>query len=488
LESTRLSRPSHGEDPWDVPVPLEPADFTPLHPGHERYAVRVALGRMGPFGFSAPSPEAGPLLHADLQLNADGNAPHRLGSGRAGFHAGRYLKGVGRTQLAANWAEPEDGYHNSGHLFASSAAREYLVSRYLSQRCAGGSIVGCEGLLLAPLPPGGAGYVETLFPGRPLHKLCAADRSLQAITLKGAGFARLSNFGWALAYWGRGARRLADLFYRMAHYLRAPGEPETDASTFTPSALAELLDRALTRATDHFIEFFRAGVYWGSFHNNFTADGRFLDLETPMVFGGPLIGLTAEPGELPDAVELSEHRLFVGFEVLHYLRQFRTFLESTWARLDWLGRNAWLVSDVERRFLEDTAEALRARFPPTHWIQDLRALTGWLTERLSAALHLSPGLVPQLEALADAQARVCLGVEPRRRGMLPLRAIDVVLADPEPTFSVAVAVPRFLEGVVGQTSTGRTFNQALSAVDRAGDLPTALERLREAEAALATSR
>ena len=73
MESTRLSQPSHGGDPWDVPVPLEPADFTPLHAGHERYAVRVSLGRMGPFGFSAPDPEAGPLLHADL---------YRIGSPR----------------------------------------------------------------------------------------------------------------------------------------------------------------------------------------------------------------------------------------------------------------------------------------------------------------------------------------------------------------------------------------------------------------------
>ena len=70
--------------------------------------------------------------------------------------------------------------------------------------------------------------------------------------------------------------------------------------------------------------------------------------------------------------------------------------------------------------------------------------------------------------------------------MLPLRAIDVVLADPEPTFSVSVAVPRFLAEIVGQTSTGRTFNQALSAVDRAADIPTVLERLHEAEAAIAT--
>ncbi len=484
MEPTSLSRPSHGADPWDVPVPIEPADFTPLHTGHARYAVRVALGRMGPFGFSGPHAEAGQLLHADLQLNADGNAPYRLGSGRAGFHAGRYLKGVGRTVLAANWAEPEDGYHNSGHLLASSAAREYLVSRYLTHRGAGGSIVGCEGLLLAPLPPGGSGYIETLFPGRPLHRLCAADRSLQAITIKGAGFARLSNFVWALAHWGRGARRLADLFFRMAHYLRAPGQPEKDASTCTPSALAELLEEALTRGTQHFLEFFRAGVYWGSFHNNFTADGRFLDLETPMVFGGPFMGLTAAPEELPDAVELSEHRLFVGFEVLHYIRQIRTFLESTQARLDWLGRNAWLVSELERRFLADMAEALRERFPPTHWIHELGALTGWLTERLSTALGLPPGAAAQLEALAEAQARVCLGVEPRRRGMLRLRSIDVVIADPEPTFSVAVAVPRFLEDFVGQTSAGRTFNLALSAVDGAGDVSTALGRLQEAEAAI----
>ncbi|HYH95055.1 hypothetical protein [Hyalangium sp.] len=52
---------------------------------------------------------------------------------------------------------------------------------------------------------------------------------------------------------------------------------------------------------------------------------------------------------------------------------------------------------------------------------------------------------------------------------------------------MAVAVPRFLEDFVGQTNTGRIFNLALSAVDGAGDLPTALGRLQEAEAAIATS-
>jgi hypothetical protein len=145
------------------------------------------------------------------------------------------------------------------------------------------------------------------------------------------------------------------------------------------------------------------------------------------------------------------------------------------------------VGDLARRFLKGTAEALRERFAPTHWIHDLRALTAWLTERLAKALALPPAMAPQLEALADAQARVCLGVEPRRRGVLRLRAIGVTIADPEPTFPVAVEVPSFLEDVVGQTSAGRTFNLALSAVDRAKDVRTAMARLREAEAAIATS-
>jgi hypothetical protein len=480
-------RESQDEVPWNVPVPVVQADFTPLHATDAGYAVRVDLGRMGPFGFSAPPGEAPRLLYSDLQINADGNAPLRLGSGRAGFLEGKYLKGVGRTLLAANWSDAEDGYHNSGHLLASAAAREYLVSCYLERLGAGDSIVACEGLLLAPLPSGGASYVETLFARRASRGPAPVDRSLQAITVKGAGFARLSNFVWAFVHWKRGARHLADLFLRMTNTLGDPTHAGVEPDTCGPSTLAELLDEAIARTFQHFVRYFQAGVYWGSFHNNFTADGRFLDLETPLVFGGPFVGILSESGELPDTVDLAEHRLFVGFEVLHYLRQVRTFVGFMRERLEWLSRNGWEAGELERTFLRESAEALRERFSPAHLLYNLRALEEKLAGTLFSELAPSPRAMVELEALIDAQCRVYLDVEPRRSGVVRMRPVEMRLAAPEPTFFVEAAVPDFLEDFVGQTSAGRAFNAALCRVDEASDVATALHRLREAEAALIPS-
>ncbi|PTL80933.1 hypothetical protein [Vitiosangium sp. GDMCC 1.1324] len=476
--------PSHLTDPWAVPVPVAPAGFTALHAIHAGCAVQVDLGRIGPFGFSArPEPET-ELLYSDLQTNADGNISLRLGSGRAGFYSGKYLKGVGRTPLAANWCHPTDRYHSSGHLLPSAAAREYLVSCYLEELGAGDSLVVCEGLLLAPLPPDAERYVESIFPGLDPCHLAPADRRLQAITVKDAGFARLSNFVWAFSQWRGGAPFMIELFLRMTRYLGGPSQPEVRPGDVTPDALAERLERAIERLVHHFERFFQAGVYWGSFHNNFTADGRFLDLETPVVLGGPFIGLISTSGKLPESVDLAGSRIFVGCEVLHCLQQIRTFLAFVIDRLEWLGRNDGSGGELERRFLWDTAEALRARFPRSHWLHDVRALGEKLTVALTSTLALPREATAELSALVEAQCSVMLNQEPRHTGTIRLVPVKMRIANPEPAFSVTAGVPRFLEGLVGQTRVGRTFNTALGQVDGAEDVTTALQALREAEATI----
>ncbi|WNG36479.1 hypothetical protein F0U61_24470 [Archangium violaceum] len=481
MSPTREHPPSHPTDPWAVPVPVSPAGFTALHASHARYAVQVDLGRIGSFGFSTRPEHEAELLYADLQTNADVNISHRLGSGRAGFYSGKYLKGVGRTLLAANWHHPTDRYHSSGHLFPSAAAREYLVSRYLEALGAGDALVPCEGLLLAPLPSEAERYVESSFPGRDLSQLAPADRRLQAISVKAAGFARLSNFAWAFSQWRGGAPSVVELFLRMARYLGDPTQPEVRPSDVTPEALAQRLEGAIERLVLHFERYFQAGVYWGSFHNNFTADGRFLDLETPIVFGGPFIGIVAARGKLPESVDLAGCRTFVGCEVLECLRQFRTFLAFLIDRLEWLGRNDWNGGELERRFLWDTAEALRARFPSSYWLHDVGALGEKLTGALTATLALPRKATVELSALVEAQCRVMLNLEPRHTGTVRLVPVEMPLANPEPTFQVVVGVPRFLEGLVGQTRAGRIFNEALSLVDGAENVATALHMLHEAE-------
>ncbi|WNG17529.1 hypothetical protein [Cystobacter fuscus] len=467
-----------------VPVPVAPARFTPLHARHARYAVQVDLGRIGPFGFSAPPRREAELLYADLQTNADNNVARRLGAGRAGVHAGKYLKGVGRTLLAANWSDSEDGYHNSGHLLPSAAAREYLASCYLEGRQAGETLVRCEGLLLAPLPPEAERYVASLLPGWETHHLAPVDRRLQAITVKEAGFARMSNFAWALSQWRCGAPFLIELFLRMARYLGGPSEPQPRPGDLTPEVIARQLERATERLVHHFERFFHAGVYWGSFHNNFTADGRFLDLETPVIFGGPFLGVLAAPGKLPVSLDPADSRPVVGCEVLRCLRQVRTFLAFLVDRLEWLGRSAPDAGELERRFLRDTAEALRARFPPSHWLHDAGALGEMLTTSLASALALPPRAEAELGALVEAQCRTMLNETPRRTNSIRLVPVEMLLAHPEPALPVVAGVPHFLEDFVGQTHAGRAFNEALRQVDGTEDVATALHVIREAETTL----
>jgi hypothetical protein len=467
-----------------VPVPVAPAGFTPLHARHARYAVQVDLGRIGPFGFSERPARDAECLYADLQTNADNNVAHRLGSGRAGVYAGKYLKGVGRTLLAANWSDSEDGYHNSGHLLPSAAAREYLASRYLEELRAGDTLVRCEGLLLAPLPPEAERYVVSLLPNWEPRHLAPADRRLQAITVKEAGFARMSNFAWALSQWRCGAPFLIELFSRMARYLGCPSQPRVRPGDLSPEVLARHLEHATERLVHHFERFFQAGVYWGSFHNNFTADGRFLDLETPVIFGGPFLGVLAPPGRLPESLEPADSRPVVGCEVLHCLRQVRTFLSFLVDRLEWLGRNAPDAGVLERRFLRDTAGALRARFPPSHWLHDARALGERLTASLASALALPPGAEAELGALVEARCQAMLNETPRRTNSIRLVPVELRLANPEPAFPLVAGVPHFLEDFVGQTRVGRAFNAALRQVDEAEDVSTALHALREAEETL----
>jgi hypothetical protein len=89
--------------------------------------------------------------------------------------------------------------------------------------------------------------------------------------------------------------------------------------------------------------------------------------------------MLATPGKLPGSVDLAGSQVFVGCEVLICLQQIRTFLSFLIDRLEWLGRNTADAGELERRFLRDTAETLRARFPPTHWLHDVGALGEKLT-------------------------------------------------------------------------------------------------------------
>ncbi|HET7504896.1 MAG TPA: hypothetical protein VFK02_27925 [Kofleriaceae bacterium] len=319
----------NGSCPWNVPVPVEPGRFVSVLPAHRELNIRVAPRSV--FGCQQEAQPDDSLLFADLQTSLHTHMTGRLGSGRAGFFGGWYVKGVGRTPLAANWNR-RDHLHNSGHLAASSAIREYVVTRYLQSQGLTSSIVGCEGVLVAELDPELRDYHAVLYGTRQAGEMPAVDRALQALTVKRGQFARHSNFVWLLhhlspAYVDRGASSLGAFCELLAAAMTPPDAPAPEAADTTPDSLAALLAACVQRASEHFRRWFSSGVWWGSFTNNLTLDGRFLDLETPALLGGPCLGSLSTSDD-DDAPGRGRQSGLIGTELLIFLAQTRVFCRA----------------------------------------------------------------------------------------------------------------------------------------------------------------
>lgn len=310
--------------PWNVPVRVEAASFVPLYAVHAELNVRTASSRA--FDSQVQPCASHELLYADLQTPLYSHVSGRLGSGRSGFYRGWYLKGIGRTPLAANWNRG-DHLHSSGHLTASAAIREYIASLYVAQQGGADTIVPCDGVLLAELSPELRHYRSNLYGVMSDDLVPPVDRHLQAITVKPGTFARQSNFVWLLhhltpARVDDGNSSLATFCDLLATSLE-PVPSASATATTTPEQLAGLLASAARATFERFRRWFEAGVWWASFGNNFTIDGRFLDLETPTLFGGPFIGyLAASESGAPRRPRRS---VVLGFEQLDFLAQTRAF-------------------------------------------------------------------------------------------------------------------------------------------------------------------
>src|SRR4051812_4657640 len=177
--------------PWNVPVRVEAASFVPRYAVHAELNVRTASSRA--FDSQVQPCASHGLLYSDLQTVLYSHVAGRLGSGRSGFYRGWYLKGIGRTPLAANWNRG-DHLHSSGHLAASAAIREYVASLYLAEQGCADTIVPCEGVLFAELSRELRHYRSNLYGAMPDDLVPPVDRYLQAISVKPGAFARQSNF------------------------------------------------------------------------------------------------------------------------------------------------------------------------------------------------------------------------------------------------------------------------------------------------------
>src|SRR5262249_42246122 len=152
-----------------------------------------------------------------------------------------------------------------------------------------------------------------------------------------------------------------------------------------PSRFAAALTAGIERGFQNCRRYMAAGVHWGVVDNNFTADGRFLDLEVPVVLGGPAFGVLQKNAR-PEAVSAASR--WVGLEAVGYAHTVRLFVEDALARLKFLVASRALQNALVRRFAVETVRELERAMPPSHLSRSPRALLKWVFDSIAGPLQL----------------------------------------------------------------------------------------------------
>ena len=329
---------SHTYPPWMVPLPgVKANDFRSLHPEHRGLGMITDLARIAPFRRATSVESTAPMLWSDLQTRPEGNAHNWIGSARSAVYEGHYLKGVGRTSLALQWNDRSDLLHTSGVLHTSSALREYFISVFAQEMGLEHAIVPCVGLLVRPMPAELRGYERAIvrqlaIAGAALPSETRVDDCIQAISVKPASFARMSNITW---YCLHAARRDGESFLAgfMRHFWRGLGGDPQRAGRVDAGELAALFYAKVDAGVENLLVAWELGLDWGSLGNNFSLDGRFLDLETPTVFRAPFLGVETDAMEARrPTISVRSERL-PGLAAWHYAMQCRIFVRTILARL-----------------------------------------------------------------------------------------------------------------------------------------------------------
>ncbi|MCE9572577.1 MAG: hypothetical protein K8W52_05425 [Deltaproteobacteria bacterium] len=460
-------------DPWMVPVPVRTSTFVPLDRAHAPMNLEVDLAAIGAFF----SPRARQIAAADFQLLPDGVSRGRLGAGRAVHVRGHYLKGVGRTPLAANWRVADDARHATGHLFASAAVREYLVSRHAEARGIGDAIVPCTGVLFRPLPAGARPAIRAGLGSGPVP---AIDLRFQAISVKPAGFARLSNFSWALHQLDVAHAHIVELMLLFQRYL----DPTTpvDPAACTPTTMTAALVAAIDRGFANFERYFAAGVNWGYLDNNVTADGRFLDLEVPAVLGGPCLGVLHTAAGATGA-RASDR--WVGLDALDFARRVQIFVEDLGSRLRFIAGSCAIQHAMVRQFAAALADELDRAIPRGHRVRSPRALATWTAASIARTLDLGATGRRALREVIDARQRY---VADQTDGAIggPLRDTPLRLAIHAPGVQRYLRQPTWAPPLSpGALEEATRYNDAVRRVDQARSIDELFAELRRARAAIA---
>jgi hypothetical protein len=387
--------------PWHAPMPVASSDFVPLEPRLASYNVSLALGDIGTYRYVSRARVTRDLAYGDFQTNLEANITGRLGSGRAARYRGKYLKGIGRTTMAANWNRFADRNNNCGSLYPSFAIRELLVSTYLDARGARDVIVPCEGLLLRPRDPALISHFD--------RRVRPIDQRFQAISVKPAGFGRFSNLVWLahhvdyMRHIGN-AVQLSDFF---ACLLRTVDPTrETAPEAVTPEHIARTIEEAFARVTGAYRRAWQHGVYFLYPHNNFSADGRVCDIESHWILGGPIVAMAAS------------RRDFGFFTPVMAFKQCRTFLHWLDAWLGYVASAPAPVLSGHRAFAAAVRGALRERFgPPARYLTDRAIgarLAGWARDELALDRAETRQVADATQGYLEGGVAGLAGLTPRR--------------------------------------------------------------------------
>lgn len=370
---------SHRIKPYSSRVRMKRSgNFVSLYEKHNDLAwVTEPQLRTGPFRTGADFSGWEGTAFADFQVQP-ANPVFHLGSARSVHFGNHYLKGMGLTPLFP--VREFDFYHGSGHLLPSAAAREYLVSVWTRRIGLASSIIPCEGLLVAEMPPQLAGIARSIYGNvtdSTNQGMPPCDGILQAISVKPSGFVRFTNFSWLLR---SGADISLDALTRVlrdwgssldADFVRSPNGMDEEIGTI----IGQIESRTVERL-EEFFRFQTSGILWCSLNNNFTAGIKFLDLEVPLVTSPDLI-FDFATGSSQDFASPAH------FEIFQAVKQVREWIVDLlgWckarelyyrqlknpAHSDFLELIRVISHEIENRLILDSRI-----FNDTHWVAIIR--------------------------------------------------------------------------------------------------------------------
>ena len=316
-----LNQNNNKIEPWHYPVTLEQGNFSGFQKDSHLFNVVVAKnqfpGRFNDLLLNKNSVKQIKLGFSDMQC-VFGRPLIMLGSGRSLFYGDHYLKGIGITALADNWNRSGDFYHGSGHLMPSAGMREFLISEYINSLDMKHLIVPCVDILLEKSCQNRKHMTKATY-ARAVHGTAPkVDLSLSALTVKEGHFSRYSNILWYMAHKAEDNFLAVDFLLKTFVRELNPTITDEELNALTVEDAMGSLRVLLERGFYNLVECGLNGILWGSVNNNFTLDGRFLDLELPMVFDGPIFGKVLATKYL-DANP-------VRFECFHYVSQMRKFI------------------------------------------------------------------------------------------------------------------------------------------------------------------